>query len=172
MTEIEQRLATAYRVLREANKQMESDLEITQNRWKPTIDSARTELALAESLRKQEIADLAVASGGTAKWMPGTKVMRKQNVYWRYGREVKSVDIITGILEIRTPQTIFAGNAADYSLPSIGDTFVRILSKDGTPGARFECIYDTFNNLGRWAPVDPNTAIINPSYVEPGALRV
>jgi hypothetical protein len=70
-------------------------------------------------------------SGEDGKLPVGTRVRRKD--YGGYGTKPT---FIYGVIEVRTRQTEFPQNLADYSIPSLGSRFVRICKADGTPGKR------------------------------------
>ncbi|WP_300573458.1 hypothetical protein [Phenylobacterium sp.] len=56
-----------------------------------------------------------------------------------YGRRAPTR--VEGVVEVRRTGTAFPGNAATYSMPEMGDAFVRLLKKDGTPGAKFDRLH-------------------------------
>jgi hypothetical protein len=64
----------------------------------------------------------------------------------------------TGQYEVWTRETVCAAGRADYSLPRIGELFLRINKKDGTPSANFERAsgLDRRCDPGGWHPVDWN----------------
>lgn len=45
---------------------------------------------------------------------------------------------VEAIVETARSTTEYPGNAARYSLPTVGDPFARLLNKDGKPGLRFD----------------------------------
>jgi hypothetical protein len=63
----------------------------------------------------------------------GKKVWRDDHVGWA-GRTVVR---IYGVVQIRVREMQFPANAK-YLLPQLGEPFVRLLTKDGKPGLRFE----------------------------------
>lgn len=48
---------------------------------------------------------------------------------------------LVGLVEVRTRTTPFPNNAANYSMPEVGEAFVRLLKADGKPGSKFEKFY-------------------------------
>lgn len=64
----------------------------------------------------------------------GRRVFKMEATGPSWSRETKRVD---GVVEMRRSSTPFPGNAADYSLPALGEAFVRLVKKDGTPGLQF-----------------------------------
>lgn len=58
---------------------------------------------------------------------------------WDRSREKKPTGR-RGRYELRTADTEFPANTGSYRLPNIGQVFIRILKKDGSPGLKFESL--------------------------------
>jgi hypothetical protein len=57
---------------------------------------------------------------------------------------------VTGIVEVVTRDTVFPDNTASYSRPPLAAFIVRLLTKDGTPGKKFE----TLDGYVTWKKVE------------------
>lgn len=96
------------------------------------VDALRDVYTASE--RDVEDAKVAVSARGGLKTddgvLPvGTKVQRQKQ---------KTYETVTqfGIVEVHTRQTLLPDRMAGWKVPSIGDVFVRLCMKDGTPGKR------------------------------------
>ncbi len=72
----------------------------------------------------------------THEW-EGKRVVKTITKHQRWG-DRSWTEKVYGIVEVRRSDTSFPQNLASYSYPDMGKPFVRLLRKDGTPGARFE----------------------------------
>lgn len=79
---------------------------------------------------------------------------------FRMGRDggvgSRALKRIEGVVEMRRTATAFPANTARYSLPSMGQAFVRLLKADGTPGTRFS------QHIQDWKLVDDAPALDTP----------
>lgn len=71
----------------------------------------------------------------------------------RYSFDASRLVRVDGIVETRRSTTAFPGNTADYRLPRMGDGFVRLLKKDGTPGTKFERL-ESYSGKLLWSLVE------------------
>lgn len=96
---------------------------------------------------------LALAGEG-APWPVGTRLAKRKLIHSGYYNRVAAprYNILFGILEAVTSATAFPTNTAYYSLPPIGKYIVRICTKDGTPGKKFELL--TEHEQSQWKPVE------------------
>ena len=91
---------------------------------------------LEDARRAVEQEKIRLAMSGEDRLIPiGTRVCRKDYTVY-YGLKTK---LIYGIVEVRTPETEFPKNRASWSIPDVGDRFVRLCKSDGTPGKKIEC---------------------------------
>ncbi len=64
--------------------------------------------------------------------LEGRRVYRMVSSWRRFGST--AAKRIEGMVEVRRTGTNFPTNLNNYSLPALGDPFIRKLKKDGTPG--------------------------------------
>jgi hypothetical protein len=101
-------------------------------------DEAARQLAEAEAeIGKADLANY--PTGIVAEW---------GHFRHSYGRGAKRLTGKRGVFEVRMPDTQFAGNISSYRLPAIGQVFIRLLKKDGTPGLGFQV--SQFGKFGNW----------------------
>ena len=126
--------ANAAKRLIEANIRAEIDRETKriESEWDETLGAVTGKLLQAER-------ELRVHIDATAShpW-EGKRVVRYVIApgEWKYASNPKKVPEY-GIVEVRKSTTNFPANI-NFSLPSIGFAFVRLLKKDGTPSLKFK----------------------------------
>lgn len=89
-----------------------------------------------EANRAHEAA-MAKAAAANTGWLPvGTKVFEwvRPGRWARAGEPMRKSGRV-GVVEVCTHESFFAGNAR-YSRPSVGQVFVRLLKKDGSPSLK------------------------------------
>ena len=126
--------------LRAVKKQRDDELDAAQReinaRWQPALDEAARQVNLAERHLRE-----AVSATATHPWEGKRVVGHKWVTSGFSGRH----ETAYGIVEVRRVDTLFADNLASYKRPAIGEAFVRLLKKDGTPGMKI----DTNLNAGK-----------------------
>lgn len=73
--------------------------------------------------------------------------------YW----ERRAPERVEGVVEMCKSSTSFPANAAYYSRPQIGAAFVRLLKKDGSPGAQFDRAFG--GNYSIWKLEEPEAVV-------------
>ena len=135
MTEVEkakeayEQASRAFRDIERAQTEAESVArQEVRRRFAERLEAAR-KLLIARKI----VLDDAKIAAASHPW-EGKKVWRKDHVGW-LGRTVVT---IYGVVQIRVRETKFPANTTDYRMPNLGEPFVRLLTKDGKPGLKFE----------------------------------
>lgn len=96
--------------------------------------------ALAE-IREARLAHLAAQDATPDHPWTGKRVFKMETPRGSRSWDRRPPVRVEGVVETRRSSTPFPANRAVYSIPAVGDPFVRFLKKDGTPAAAFERIY-------------------------------
>jgi hypothetical protein len=67
-------------------------------------------------------------------------------------RDRKKIALRRGVLEVRTSETVLPANVGSWRLPVIGEVFIRILKKDGSPGMAVESYRPNPAGVNAWLP--------------------
>lgn len=111
---------------------------------KQAMDSLSTENYKAKHAVEDELVRLA-NEGGQHKYSPGTKLFRVSGSRWN-----SPSTTLFGILEVVTRETVFPENTSSYRVPKPGSFIVRVCTKDGNPGKKFE----GWSEHSDWKPVE------------------
>lgn len=94
--------------------------------------SAETSMAPMRNQLRELKAELAEARSAIASHPhEGKRVSTKRNVGTSY---MPRYETIYGVVEVFRVGTEFPANLSHYSIPKVGEAFVRLLKKDGKPG--------------------------------------
>lgn len=118
------------------------DLELAPQ--KQEVDRLSTCCVSAKRAVEDELVRLA-HEGNQHKYAPGTKLFRVSGSRWN-----SPSTTLFGILEVVTRETQFPENTGSYRLPKPGSFIVRICTKDGSPGKKFE----EWREHSGWKPVE------------------
>lgn len=114
------------------------------------LDAAR-EMAQAARLAELAEKDRIAKTGEGAPFPLGTKLCKWENKETsRFSRKYAWEKVADGVMEAFTTESDGPANLR-YGAANVGDFVVRVLKKDGTPGARYERIGDTWR--GKWLPI-------------------
>jgi len=143
-------VAAAQKTLNEAKANREAIIKRAKEIGRQAEDQARVDLGLPAADKALHDASSSYVAALDAKpdheWT-GKRVHADRSVGPGYFARKER---IFGVVETRRSDTVFPSNAASYSLPAIGEGFVRILKKDGTPGSKF----DRMGNWNSWKLCD------------------
>jgi hypothetical protein len=115
--------------------------------------------AAKKALGKAELALKEATSNAASHPWEGKKVYRTEPVFasqWS-GKQVGTKRIY-GVVEVCRLDTAFADNTSSWGRPSLGNSFVRLLKKDGTPGVKIDRDSRYGGQLAGWQLAEEETA--------------
>jgi hypothetical protein len=150
MSETIEQARAAIQAARQAMKVAEAGraaaVSAVRDEWQPAIFAA-------ERAEREAVAALAAAESAAApdhEWT-GKRVFRVEDIMGRGGRPQKVGEKrYEGVVEVYRPGAALGRGHYCYT---IGTPIVRLLKKDGTPGAKTENLERSFND--QWQLVDP-----------------
>lgn len=133
---------TARRIEHEARAavaKIEADArEIGQNAERDARFSLGIEAA-REGVKVAIVARMAAENQLPPHEWDGRRVFRMRNVGRGYGPQYVREE---GVVETRYHSTVFPANVGSYSMPRLGEGFVRLIKKNGTVGSKFAGLRD------------------------------
>lgn len=145
----------AYDAARKQERDVEADIRREADEAARQVrERRRSELSAAQAIRHACEVDLRDAKDRVPDhpWT-GKRVYRMELERGSWARNYHRIE---GVVEMRRSDTVFPSNLGVYSIPAMGEPFVRLLNKDGKPGLKI--ISRDSGSLRDWKLVEEETA--------------
>lgn len=131
----------AARAARKALGDLDAEIRAEKVRAKAEIDNRYSNQrgALLDDVRSAERELIAARDRLPDHPWTGKRVYKIEKEYARWSSQVISKTRVEGIVETRRSDTVFPANKR-WGLPAIGEGFVRLLKRDGTPGTKIDSL--------------------------------
>jgi hypothetical protein len=131
--ELKAAIAAAFANVRALEAAQAEEIKAVKDKHSDGIWAAKKALGQAELALKE-----AVSNAASHPW-EGKKVYRSIPIYAsKWSSKQTGTKRVYGVVEVFRLGTVFADNTSSWSRPSLGNAFVRLLKKDGTPGVKID----------------------------------